>query len=148
MKTYYRIEQVAQKLNLSHRILYKGYVSGQERIDAYGSSQLFVLPSYTENFGMAIAEALLAGIPVITSTGTPWPQISSQNAGWIVDSNLDSVQSALKDALNKSSDELKAMGENGIEIAKGYSSPVQAKKMYDLYAWSLGKGFRPDFVYN
>ena len=62
---------IAQKLNLSHRILYKGFIRGQKRIDAYGSSQLFVLPSFTENFGMAIAEALLAGIPVITSTGTP-----------------------------------------------------------------------------
>jgi glycosyltransferase involved in cell wall biosynthesis len=138
---------IPQKLNLSHRILYKGFVRGQKRIDAYGSSQLFVLPSFTENFGMAIAEALLAGIPVITSTGTPWLEINKHNAGWVVDPNLDSVQSALKDALNKSSDELIVMGKNGIEIAKGYSSPVQAKKMYDLYAWSLGKGFKPDFVY-
>ena len=139
---------IPQKLNLSDRIIYKGFVNGKERLDTYGSSQLFVLPSFTENFGMAIAEALLAEIPVITSKGTPWGQIYNRNAGWVVDPSLDSIQSALKDALNKSDEELKRMGKNGSELAKEYASHVQAKKMYDLYIWSLGKGPRPDFVHN
>ena len=37
-----------------------------------GNAKFFVLPSYSENFGLVIAESLAAGRPVLTTTGTPW----------------------------------------------------------------------------
>jgi glycosyltransferase involved in cell wall biosynthesis len=36
------------------------------------SADIMVLPTYSENFGIVVAEALALGVPVITTTGTPW----------------------------------------------------------------------------
>jgi glycosyltransferase involved in cell wall biosynthesis len=46
--------------------------------------QLFVFPTFGENFGHVIAEALMAGCPVLTTDATPWEEIESCGAGTIV----------------------------------------------------------------
>jgi len=53
-----------------------------------------VLPSRSENFGIAVAEALAAGIPVVTTKGTPWSEIRGR-CGWWVDVNADAIAQAL-----------------------------------------------------
>ncbi|MEZ5591148.1 MAG: glycosyltransferase [Gammaproteobacteria bacterium] len=46
------------------------------------SADLFVLPSFSENFGVVIAEALAHGVPVITTRGTPWKGLLQHGCGW------------------------------------------------------------------
>jgi glycosyltransferase involved in cell wall biosynthesis len=54
-----------------------------------------VLPSYTESFGIVVAEALYSGIPVITSTETPWKNIEELSYGKVVNINVNSLTKAL-----------------------------------------------------
>jgi glycosyltransferase involved in cell wall biosynthesis len=130
------------------RIHYFGMVSGQERLDLFAASELFILPAHTENFGMVIGEAMAAKLPVITTTGTPWKVLNDNNAGWWVDLNNDNITSSLEKAMLKNSLELKEMGTRGYEIIKNdFTWDEVAIKMKQVYEWLLNKREKPKFVF-
>jgi glycosyltransferase involved in cell wall biosynthesis len=52
--------------------VWTGELGGEEKWAALGNAGFMVLPSYSENFGIVVAESLAAGRPVLTTTGTPW----------------------------------------------------------------------------
>jgi len=133
--------------NLEERVVFKGMLKDQSRVDAFGASDLFVLPSHTENFGIAIAEAMVAKLPVITTHGTPWREIEEKDAGWWVELNQENIDNALEEALGCSDEELKKKGLNGFELIQKYEWKYQAKKMKQVYEWILGYGDKPEFVY-
>ena len=61
-----------------------GGVYGYEKWRLFQTSDFFVLPTHSENFGLAIAESLASGTPVITTVGTPWNDLNDSNSGaWI-----------------------------------------------------------------
>ncbi|MDB6170433.1 MAG: glycosyl transferase group 1 [Verrucomicrobia bacterium] len=50
----------------------------------YAVASLFLLPSHSENFGLVIAEAMAAGVPVLVSDATPWSAVNDEDRGWCV----------------------------------------------------------------
>lgn len=74
---------------------------------------LLILPSHTENFGLIVAEALAAGVPVITTTATPWADVIAKKCGWHVPDNPSSLASAIREACSMPISELRAMGQSG-----------------------------------
>ena len=81
-------------LNLVN-IAVEGPLYGEDKNEAYSSSDIFVLPTYSENFGIVVAEALASCVPVITTTGTPWSEIDTWNCGEYIEPDLDSLINAL-----------------------------------------------------
>lgn len=75
-------------------------VFGPERWAAYQAASIFVLPTYSENFGITVAEALMAGLPVITTTATPWGNLPSEEIGWIVGNDIGQLTAALQSAID------------------------------------------------
>lgn len=146
-KYYQNIKQLLVRCELDSRVYFKGMINGQDRIDAYSASDLFVLPSHSENFGIAIAEAMAAKLPVITTQGTPWKEIQEYDAGWWSELNLENITKSLQEALASSEGELKQKGLNGFELIKKYEWKYQAQKMKQVYTWILDNGERPKFVY-
>ena len=55
--------------------IFTGSLDDEQKWEAYARADLFVLPTYSENFGIVVAEALWAGVPVITTKGTPWSEL-------------------------------------------------------------------------
>ena len=55
--------------------LFTGPLDDEKKWAAYARADLFALPTYSENFGIVVAEALWAGVPVITTKGTPWGEL-------------------------------------------------------------------------
>ena len=95
---------------------------------------MFVAPSYFENFGQSIAEALATGIPVITTTGTPWKDLKDKNCGWWIDQKSECIADALQEAMSLSDSDRKAKGEIGKTIVEQFLPDIIAEKMCELYS--------------
>ena len=94
-----------------------------------------------------VAEALVFGVPVITSYGTHWEELNQHQAGWWIPIGVNPLKEALENALRLSSTERKSMGLAGRKlIAEKYSIKVVAFRMIELYEWVLGKAKRPGFI--
>lgn len=140
------LKSMVHKLNApSVRLM--GFVNGREKYEALAKLDVLCAPSYQENFGMSIAEALLAGTPVIASTGTPWEELNTHRCGWWGDNAVGNLCRCLQSAIVQK-EELIAMGERGRQLVlANYSSQKVAQMMATLYGWLLGKNIKPDFVY-
>lgn len=140
------VKQMAIDLQLK-RIEFSGLLTGDAKFMAYQNAELFILPSYTENFGMSIAEAMASGTPVITTKGTPWSELESHGAGWWVDINLESLILCLETALDKPQSQLAAMGQSGRDwMIKNFSWGKVGQMMKETYEWVLNGGIPPSWV--
>jgi glycosyltransferase involved in cell wall biosynthesis len=123
-------------LGLGDSIMYLGPLWGERQAEAYASSDLFVLPSYSENFGMVVGEALAAGVPVVTTQATPWESLVIHGCGWWIPVGKDALKTALADALARSVSELARMGRNGRAlIERQFSWQQRAEAMASLLTW-------------
>ena len=77
----------------------------------YAASSLFLLPSHSENFGLVVAEALVRGVPVLTTNRTPWQELETEGAGRCVDWNH--YGQTLDEMLRESPEALRAAGKRG-----------------------------------
>jgi glycosyltransferase involved in cell wall biosynthesis len=122
---------------------------GEEKNKIYQQADLYVLPSFSENFGMTVAEALANNTPVITTNKTPWLNLNEKQAGWCIDVGVESLKQVLTLALNKTKEELYAMGVNGRNwMEQDFSWDNIAKDMIATYQWMLKKGTKPNCIKN
>jgi len=63
------LHEQARELGLAEDIIWTGFVSGQDKLSALAAATVFILPSYSENFGIALVEAMAAGLPCLTTPG-------------------------------------------------------------------------------
>ncbi len=78
------LQELANKLGVADRITWLGMVRGDEKWGAFYSAEVFVLPSHQENFGIAVAEALGCGLPVLISNKVNiWREVDVANAGLV-----------------------------------------------------------------
>jgi glycosyltransferase involved in cell wall biosynthesis len=138
------MESLADSLGVRRDFEFIGSVDDDQKWKLLSQTDLFVLPSYSESFGMAIAEALAAGVPVITTRATPWREIETYQCGWWVDVGADSIAEALSSAISCSREELRAKGLRGRElVVNNYSWDSAAKKLLPVFEWTLGRADKP-----
>ena len=133
------LEGQVERLGLQG-VHFKGPVPDTEKWDLYRSSDLFVLPTYSENFGVVVAEALAAGVPVLTTTGAPWSDLVDRRCGWWVGPALEPLRDALQVATGASDTERCAMGLRGRALVEEhYAWGSIAEHMLEVYEWLLGR---------
>jgi glycosyltransferase involved in cell wall biosynthesis len=141
-----RMQRLARKLSVE-RVQFTGPLYGSQKWLAYRNSDLFILPTHSENFGLAVAEALAAGTPAIVTRGAPWEGLEPHRAGWWVETRVEALVATMQKALSLPAKELQLMGENGRRwIATDYSWPTLAGRMMDVYNWIVGRGPEPHSV--
>lgn len=110
--------RLCRDLGVDKYFVLKRALFGDEKEMAYVNAKALVLPSHSENFGSVIVEALSNGIPVITTTGTPWQGLEEHKCGWWVAVGVEPLVLALKEAIGLDDAALREMGMRGREWMK------------------------------
>lgn len=137
---------LVRQLGVEDSVDYVGAVDGAAKSALYNAADVFVLPSFTENFGVVVAEALAHGLPVITTRGAPWADLQTYGCGWWVDIGVDPLAQALRAAMGLNDDERRAMGARGRAYVWRYAWDDIAQQTIDVYRWVLGDQPKPDCV--
>ncbi len=141
------VEALVRQTGLTDAVRFIGPVEGADTWSLLRGASLFVLPTHSENFGIAIAEALAAGVPVLTTHGAPWRVLETERCGWWVPITADALADALADATARPPDVLQAMGRRGEAYAAAHLRwDRAAAEMLAAYRYVLGLGPRPTFV--
>ena len=140
------VEARVSSMGLNSSVIFMGPVNGEDKESLYKSADLFVLPTFSENFGMVILEALSFGIPVITTHGAPWSDLEEFGGGWWIPVGVPPLISALDNAMKLSDAERKLIGTKALEISKRYSWEESARKTNSVYNWLVKNGKPPYFI--
>lgn len=128
------LKKRVNELGIANMINFLGGVYDNKKWELYRNADIFILPTFSENFGLVIAEALASGTPVITTNGTPWKELNTEKCGWYTDIGVKPIINALSEFLLLSPNELKEMGLNGrYLIEREYSTKKIANDMLLFY---------------
>ena len=128
------LEKKIAAMSLVELVHFLGPLQGEAKERVYADADLFVLPSFSESFGMGVGEALAHGLPVLTTTGVPWPMLASCDCGWRVPITVDGIVDGLRAATSLAPGALRVMGGRGRELVRReFSWPNVAKRFIDTY---------------
>ena len=129
-----KIKQQIQSSALAEKTIISGFVTGEIKTALLTKADLFVLPSYYENFGIAVAEAMAVGTPVIISKGIYiWEDVETAEAGWVGNGTIDEISSLIETALTNPQ-ECQRRGLNAQNYALTYYSwDAIAQQMIQAY---------------
>lgn len=140
------LKQQAESMGLL-RVEFMDARYGDQKRELYRSADAYVLPSYTENYGMTVAESLAEGVPVLTTTGTPWAKLVEKKCGWICEPEPGSLIVSLRQLLDAKSGELEAMGERGRQwMEDDFSWSNISERVLQTYRWMCGATTMPSWV--
>jgi glycosyltransferase involved in cell wall biosynthesis len=139
-----RLRKLAADLRIADRVrILPRTVMGPEKERLFAASQLFVLPSYSENFGNTVLEAMRRDVPVVVTPEMGAAEIVQKSgAGLVVPGDLEPLSSALR-LLMSDLGLARSMGEAGRQAAAPLTSDYVAAQMEKLYS-SLGSECPPD----
>ena len=128
-----QLKALARRRGLNGDALFVGWLDGDSKYAALKDASLLAMPSYQENFGISLIEAMACGVPVLVSPHVNLaPEIEKAGAGWVAALGENELTSALAEALG-SEQERWRRGNNGRELAGSYGAAEVATKLIDLY---------------
>jgi glycosyltransferase involved in cell wall biosynthesis len=129
------LKGLAASLGLLPQLSMPGFVAGAAKDLLLQGSDLFVLPSFSENFGIAVAEAMATGLPVVLTAGVQIsPEVSRFQTGLVIEGEVKPLADAIAQLLDSS--ELRhRLGENGRQFVRQYYSwEAIAKNLISAYS--------------
>lgn len=137
------LKELCVKMGVSQSVDFVGPKFGNDLEKEYEKADALALVSETENFGAVVADALAWGLPVITSKGTPWSCVQSNNqttqqskesCGWWVANDPDSLANVLKELVSLSEVDRQTMGCRGRTLVREkFSWSAVAHQMKEVY---------------
>jgi glycosyltransferase involved in cell wall biosynthesis len=124
----------ADALGVSEHIVWAGHVEGDAKSAAFAAADVFVLPSYSENFGIAAAEALAAGLPCVLGEGVAIAEdVVQAQAGLTVNTDAQSIAGGLRRII-ASQEGLLRMSANARQLAQErFSMQAMGARLKQLY---------------
>ena len=128
-----RLRDQAQQLGLQRDVVWAGFLQGEEKRAVFAAADIFVLPSYSENFGIAVVEAMANGLSVIVSDQVGiHREITRTGAGLVVRCDATDVQQALIRILNRESLQ-KRLSRNARRLAAEFSPEAVTARLLQVY---------------
>ena len=141
-----RIQAAVEQKGLQHRVVFTGMLDPVSKWSALAAARCFVLPSYSEGLSVAALEALGMGVPAIVSRECNLPEVQQAEAGWLIETSVDSLTAALRVALLASDEEWQRIsGRAAALAAQQFSWSSVGARMAAVYRWASG-GPEPDSV--
>ncbi len=131
-----RLQAQASQAGIADRVHWPGMLRGDAKWGALRNCEAFVLPSHQENFGIAVAEALACGRPVLISNQVNiWPDIAADGAGLVEEDTLEGTQRLLERWLALEDAERTAMvSQTQPCFRKRYSMQETARAIRELFS--------------
>ena len=128
------LRQAVAAARADEQVLFPGWLDGEEKAAALNHASLLALPSYHENFGLCVIEALASGVPVLVSPHVNLAgEVEAAGAGWVVEIEKEAIELALLAAL-RDRDELVRRGAAGRALAARFEWSIIADKLRSLYS--------------
>jgi glycosyltransferase involved in cell wall biosynthesis len=128
------LERAAAKHGVADLVRFVGQVRGEEKAQWLAQAEGLVLASYSENFGMSVAEALAQGTPCVVARTAPWAGLERENCGYWVEDSLEALAAGMTRLMTQPHAERCAMGEKGRQwMRREFSWVAVAKQMIALY---------------
>jgi glycosyltransferase involved in cell wall biosynthesis len=135
------VERAVSLAGLSEVVSFLGPIEGEAKSKVFSNAKLLILPSYSESFGIVVAEALAHGLPVLTTTGTPWSELAKRGCGWWVEPTVEALVRGLRQSTSQDEAMLRAMGAKGRTwIAAQFGWDAVAKEFLSAYEQLLARG--------
>jgi glycosyltransferase involved in cell wall biosynthesis len=140
-----RLVEFAERLGVGSAVTWTGMLRGDVKIGAFRAAEAFVLPSHQENFGIAVAEALACGTPVLISNKVNiWREVIADNAGLAADDTLAGTRDLLQNWLHLSPEERQTLASNTRDcFARRFHIEAAAKSVLDTLERYAAKQLRP-----
>ncbi len=123
------LKALASSLVIDDRVQWHGHVSGDAKTAQFVNADVFVLPSFSENFGIAVAEALAYGLPCVVARGVALSEdIETHQTGIVVEPNADSIANGLT----------RLLGDQEMRMRCGIAAKLLVEQKFSVSA--LGKG--------
>jgi glycosyltransferase involved in cell wall biosynthesis len=132
------LKSLAQSLKVAPHIVWTGFLSGGLKSAALAGARVFVLPSYSENFGIAAAEALLQGLPCVLGRGVAIAgDVEAAGAGIGVEPTVEAISQALQYLLDDDSIRAQVGARARAFAEKEYSLDVMGSRLMAMYENAL-----------
>lgn len=128
------IKRVFTSLCREGSFIFHGPVYKEEKISLLASVDALVLPTRSENFSIAVAEAMASGKPVVCTKGAPWSCLNEANAGRWVDIESDAIEKGIRSIFNLTQNERAEMGARARKwVSENLDWSVIGRRMKDAY---------------
>ena len=128
-----QIETILKREGVFKKTIFTGILTGSKKMAALSRANVFILPSYSEGFSIAILEAMVCGLPVIITDRCNFPEVVENAAGIIIKPNTEELKEALIKLLDNTQ-LCKEMGRNGHKLVlEKFTWDKIADKMINLY---------------
>jgi glycosyltransferase involved in cell wall biosynthesis len=116
------IRGLTRQLGIEHRVLFTGFLDTQRKLAGFADADLFVLPSYAENFGGVIIEALACGLPVVISNQVNiHRELSAAHLATVVECSVESVAAGIRTALKDTEGRAKVAAHAPAAVRRRYA---------------------------
>jgi glycosyltransferase involved in cell wall biosynthesis len=134
-----RLQALAEREGVLSRVVFTGMLRGGDKLAALAAADVWALPSHTENFGIAVVEALAAGLPTVISPGVNIaPTIAAADAGVVCELTPEAFASEIVGLL-RDDGRRAGLGSRAREFAKRYDWAAIGPKLAEMYAEAAGR---------
>ncbi|QIF04491.1 glycosyltransferase [Roseimicrobium sp. ORNL1] len=139
------LKHLAAELNLGNRVLWTGFLDGEDKLSVLSAAEIYFLPSYSENFGIALVEAMAAGLPCIATSHVAIAEDAAKHGAVIqVPSEVDAIAQATDRLLANPSEGQHLARQAALYTRQHLSLPAMGRALKSLYQELLSEATTPD----